>query len=229
MAVTVVRGNIFNSRCTTLVNTVNCSGFMGRGIALEFRLRYPEMFEKYARICTSGQLKPGLLWVYQAADRTVLNFPTKDDWRAPSEMRFIQSGLEKFSEKYQEKGITSIAFPLLGTSNGGLNEEDVLKLMIQSLSGLNIDVEIYHYQPDASDDLYQRFEGMILDHSATEIATLTGVRSHIISTIQSAVKLQPYHQINQLMSIKGVGEQTLIKLFDFMRQQQSIGQLTLHD
>lgn len=59
MAVTVVRGNIFNSRCTTLVNTVNCSGFMGRGIALEFRLRYSDMFEKYVKICASRQLKPG--------------------------------------------------------------------------------------------------------------------------------------------------------------------------
>ena len=129
--VKVIRGEtIFDSNAQTLVNTINCVGVMGKGIALEFKNRYPAMFDKYKSFCDKGVFKPGVLWIYKAEDGTwVLNFPTKIDWRNPSKIEYIEEGLKKFVEIWEEKGIKSIAFPLLGCSNGGLDPEEVIPLM----------------------------------------------------------------------------------------------------
>lgn len=136
---------IFDSNAQTLVNTVNCVGVMGKGIALEFKNRYPTMFDKYKSFCDKGVFKPGVLWIYKADDgKWVLNFPTKVDWRNPSEMSYIEDGLKKFVEIWKEKGIKSIAFPLLGCSNGGLNPDDVIPLMEKYLNQCDgLDVTIY--------------------------------------------------------------------------------------
>ena len=144
--VKVERGKtIFESNAQTLVNTINCVGVMGKGIALEFKNRYPAMFDKYKTFCDKGVFKPGVLWIYKAEDgKWVLNFPTKVDWRNPSEMSYIEEGLKKFVEIWKEKGITSIAFPLLGCSNGGLNPDEVLPLMEKYLNQCEgLDVTIY--------------------------------------------------------------------------------------
>lgn len=144
--VKVERGKtIFESNAQTLVNTINCVGVMGKGIALEFKNRYPAMFDKYKTFCDKGVFKPGVLWIYKAEDgKWVLNFPTKVDWRNPSEMSYIEEGLKKFVEIWKEKGITSIAFPLLGCSNGGLNPDEVIPLMEKYLNQCEgLDVTIY--------------------------------------------------------------------------------------
>ena len=129
--VKVIRGEtIFDSNAQTLVNTINCVGVMGKGIALEFKNRYPAMFDKYKSFCDKGVFKPGVLWIYKAEDgKWVLNFPTKIDWRNPSKIEYIEEGLKKFVEIWEEKGIKSIAFPLLGCSNGGLDPDEVIPLM----------------------------------------------------------------------------------------------------
>ena len=121
---------IFESDAQTLVNTINCVGVMGKGIALEFKNRYPAMFDKYKSFCDKGVFKPGVLWIYKAEDgKWVLNFPTKVDWRNPSKIEYIEEGLKKFVEIWEEKGIKSIAFPLLGCSNGGLDPDEVIPIM----------------------------------------------------------------------------------------------------
>lgn len=129
--VEVVKGKtIFESDAQTLVNTINCVGVMGKGIALEFKNRYPEMFDKYKSFCDKGIFKPGVLWIYKAADgKKILNFPTKIDWKNPSKVEYIEEGLKKFVEIWQEKEIKSIAFPLLGCSNGGLDADEIIPLM----------------------------------------------------------------------------------------------------
>lgn len=122
----------------TLVNTINCVGVMGKGIALEFKNRYPAMFDKYKSFCDKGVFKPGVLWIYKADDgKWVLNFPTKVDWKNPSEIEYIEEGLKKFVEIWEDKGIKSIAFPLLGCSNGGLNPDEVIPLMEKYLNQCN--------------------------------------------------------------------------------------------
>ncbi len=98
--VLVRKGNIFSSRCQTIVNTVNCVGIMGAGIALECRLRYPLMFDQYAKLCADAKLDIGQLWIYRAPERWVLNFPTKKHWRYPSKVEYLHLGLQKFMQTY---------------------------------------------------------------------------------------------------------------------------------
>lgn len=140
------KSNIFDSSCQTLVNAVNCEGFMGKGIALEFKKRYPLMFASYKAICNNKLLSPGKLHLWKSDDKWILNFPTKDKWRNKSEISFIEDGLIKFVSMYQEKGIVSISFPHLGCSNGGLDfEKDVKPLMIKYLDDLDILIEVIEF------------------------------------------------------------------------------------
>lgn len=137
-------GNIFESKATTLVNTINCVGVMGKGIALEFKKRFPNMYDEYVAMCEAGLIRPGKPYVYQDFYGTsILNFPTKDHWRSPSKLSYIISGLDWFEEHYHEYGITSIAFPPLGCGNGGLTWEIVGPIMYDHLKDLPINIEIY--------------------------------------------------------------------------------------
>ena len=153
--VKIERGKtIFDSTAQTLVNTINCVGVMGKGLALEFKNRYPAMFDKYKSFCDKGVFKPGVLWIYKAEDgKWILNFPTKVDWRNPSELSYIEEGLKKFVEIWKEKGITSIAFPLLGCTNGGLDPNIVIPLMEKYLNQCEgLDVTIYdNREPEIKD------------------------------------------------------------------------------
>jgi len=141
--VQVIKGDIFDSDTQTLVNTVNCVGVMGKGIALIFKQKYPKMFARYKELCDKKLIKVGSLWLYKAEAQWVLNFPTKDHWRNPSEIEYLKLGLKRFVETYEEKGITSISFPLLGASNGGLDPDVSLRLMKEYLKDVKIPVFIY--------------------------------------------------------------------------------------
>ena len=137
--------NIFNTQCQTIVNTVNCVGVMGKGIALEMKTRYPLMFEKYKKLCKDNLIDIGKLWLYKEPDdKWILNFPTKTHWKYESEYDYIEKGMTKFVETYKDKNIESIAFPMLGCSNGGLETKKVLEIMVKHLSKCdNLIVEIY--------------------------------------------------------------------------------------
>lgn len=137
-------GNLFETKCNTIVNTVNCVGVMGKGIALEFKKQYPSMFSDYVNKCNLGELRPGKPYVYEdASGMKILNFPTKDHWRSPSRLSYITEGLDWFIEHYWEYGIESIAFPPLGCGNGGLIWDVVGPIMYQKLKDLPIEIEIY--------------------------------------------------------------------------------------
>jgi len=136
-------GDLFQSPAQVLVNAVNTVGVMGRGIALAFKRLYPEMFEVYRGLCANGQFDVGQLWLYKTTGKWVLNFPTKRDWRHKSRLDYIELGLQKFVGAYAQKGIQSIAFPLLGCGSGGLDwESQVRPLMEQHLKDLPIAVYI---------------------------------------------------------------------------------------
>ena len=138
-----IEGDIFKSPAQVIVNTVNTVGIMGKGIALEFKKRYPDMFQAYRDICDRRKLKIGSLMLYYEPDHWILLFPTKENWRNPSRMEFIEAGLAKFCRTYAEKGITSIAFPKLGCGNGELNWSEVQPVMEKYLRDLPIDIYIY--------------------------------------------------------------------------------------
>ncbi|MGN0243994.1 MAG: macro domain-containing protein [Lachnospiraceae bacterium] len=138
-----IEGNIFNSPAQVIVNTVNTVGVMGKGLALSFKKRYPQMFEAYKRACDKHQLTIGKLMLYYAPDHWILMFPTKENWRNPSKLEYLEAGLHKFVNTYAEKGVTSIAFPKLGCGNGELSWSDVKPVMERYLKQLPITVYIY--------------------------------------------------------------------------------------
>jgi O-acetyl-ADP-ribose deacetylase (regulator of RNase III) len=115
------QGDIFASGCESLVSPVNCVGKMGKGLALEFRRRFPKMFLDYKRACDSGRLKPGLMHVWSDDKVQVINFPTKDHYRDPSRLSYITSGLDDLIRVVEERNIRSLALPALGCGLGGLN------------------------------------------------------------------------------------------------------------
>lgn len=141
-----LRNSIFESPAQTLVNTVNLEGVMGKGIALEFKTRYPEMYKQYRRVCETKEFKVGGLHLWRGPDKWVLNFPTKTTWRKPSRMEYIEAGLEKFVSSYEDMGITSISFPPLGCGNGQLQWEDVRPVMESYLKKLPIHVYVHDRQ-----------------------------------------------------------------------------------
>jgi len=137
-------GNLFESRAEALVNPVNCVGVMGKGLALEFKKRFPAMFEDYARRCERRQVRLGEPYPFRdASGILIVNFPTKDHWRSPSRLADIERGLDHFVEHYREWAFKSVAFPQLGCGNGGLSWEEVSSLMFSKLQALKIEVEVY--------------------------------------------------------------------------------------
>ncbi len=144
MGIKILIGDIFESKADVLVNTVNCVGVMGKGIALQFKKRFPDMMKDYKKRCDAGLVKLGEPYLYQNMfGKSILNFPTKNHWRAVSRLHDVIDGLNYFIENYQSWNIRSIAFPPLGCGNGGLEWEDVGRVMYQMLSHLDIDIEIY--------------------------------------------------------------------------------------
>ncbi len=142
-----VVGNLLESDAFALVNTVNCEGYMGKGIAYQFKMRYPEMNAEYVKICKSHKLRPGMLHSYLEGSKLIVNFPTKDKWREKSKMEYISTGLDALVVLIQEKQITSIAIPPLGSGNGGLIWSEVKQLIIQKLSCFDNTINIYVYEP----------------------------------------------------------------------------------
>lgn len=155
----VLIGDMFESEAQTLVNTVNCVGVMGKGIAQEFKKRFPDMFESYKRECDTGTMVVGKPSLYSNLfeKRFILNFPTKNHWKSPTLIKDIEDGLDYFIGHYKNWGITSIAFPPLGCGNGGLSWIDVGPLMYVRLKDLDIPVEIYAPYGTSTDQLRVEF------------------------------------------------------------------------
>lgn len=143
-------GDILKDESEALVNTVNCVGVMGRGIALQFKDAYPENFKEYAAACEREDVKPGKMLVYETSELTgpryIINFPTKRHWRGKSRIQDIESGLRGLIEVLREKRIRSIAIPPLGSGLGGLNWADVRPLIERAMQELP-DVRVTVYEP----------------------------------------------------------------------------------
>jgi len=138
-----IQGDIFESKAQTLVATVNCVGVMGKGLAKEFKDRFPEMFKEYVRVCKRGELRQGVLFIHDELDKKILCFPTKDNWKGPSKYEFIEAGLKNLQENYSKWGIASIAIPPLGSGLGGLDWKKVKDLIIKYMKDLPIEIEVY--------------------------------------------------------------------------------------
>jgi O-acetyl-ADP-ribose deacetylase (regulator of RNase III) len=143
------QGDILKDESEAVVNTVNCVGVMGRGIALQFRNAFPENFKAYEKACKREQVQPGRMFVTETgefAPRYIVNFPTKRHWRGKSRMEDIESGLAALVELLREKNIRSIAIPPLGSGLGGLDWDEVKPRIESALAALP-DVKVVIYEP----------------------------------------------------------------------------------
>lgn len=148
--ITYTTGDLLKSSATALVNTVNCEGFMGKGIAYQFKLQYPENNIDYIKACKSGSLKIGSLHYFCEKGKIIINFPTKDKWREKSKIDYIDKGLDELLILIEKLNIDSIAIPPLGSGNGGLIWGDVKKLIEQKLSVLPDNINIFVFEPSTS-------------------------------------------------------------------------------
>jgi len=147
MGLIYVSGDILEATTEAVANPVNCVGIMGDGLAKQFRDKYPNMFRHYCDACHRGVLAPGRLLIY---DREIFNppfyiisFPTKKDWRHPSKLEYIESGLVALVKILRLMGINSISVPKLGCGLGGLDWKDVNSLIKKHLSDVNCQVVVY--------------------------------------------------------------------------------------
>lgn len=141
-------GNILESGAEALVNTVNTVGVMGKGIALQFKRAFPANYKKYRDACQKGELQTGKLLVVQdsnllTGEKTIINFPTKKDWKNPSKNEYIASGLIALLAFLKQSSLKSIAIPALGCGNGGLDWQVIKPMLSGILGDLTIDITIY--------------------------------------------------------------------------------------
>ena len=147
MALIFTSGDMFNFGCFDIyVNTVNCVGIMGKGIALQFKQKFPDYFKDYKKACNEGLYFPGHIYEYkQSSDLSIISFTTKDHWRSPSRYAWIKSGLKELRVYLKE--ITwkkRVAVPALGCSNGGLSWSQVKPMIEQELGSLEDEITVFN-------------------------------------------------------------------------------------
>jgi O-acetyl-ADP-ribose deacetylase (regulator of RNase III) len=156
MSITFTSGNMFDDDSTIRVNTVNCVGVMGKGVALAFKTRYPTMFLEYRRACRTGMIQPGQLQVCgPEKGQIILNFPTKRHWRDNSRYEDIRSGLKALRSYLSVQGAVKVSVPALGCGHGGLDWKIVSSMIEEELGsadefGQVLEAEIRVYSPQDS-------------------------------------------------------------------------------
>ena len=144
-----VKGDIFDAPADIRVNTVNCVGVMGAGVALAFKQRYPDMFKDYQRDCKDGRVTPGTMHIWKSLTGDwIINFPTKRDWREPSRYEDIDAGLDDLRGYLDGVGPVTIALPALGCGHGGLDWDRVSRMISDKLDG--VDAHVLVFEPAAS-------------------------------------------------------------------------------
>jgi uncharacterized protein YwgA/O-acetyl-ADP-ribose deacetylase (regulator of RNase III) len=193
--IVIKTGDIFQSKAQTLTNTVNCVGVMGKGIALEFKNKFPDMFKDYEKRCKAGEVKLGRPYLYQMlVEPWVLNFPTKDHWRSVANLDSIIRGLEFLKKNYKSWNIKSIALPPLGCGNGQLEWRVVGPTIYRYMKSLDIDVELYAPYNTPHEEL----QGNFLDASGGNMNDMPEpefLRPGLVALIEilDRIEKQPFH------------------------------------
>jgi O-acetyl-ADP-ribose deacetylase (regulator of RNase III) len=150
---TETHGNLLNAKTEAVINTVNCVGVMGKGIALQFKQAFPANYEVYRLACEHGDVRLGHMFVFDTGSmifpRWIINFPTKDHWKGKSKLQDIESGLRDLVRIVRDLRIRSISVPPLGCGNGGLDWSDVWPLIAQAFATLP-DVDVHVYPPEGA-------------------------------------------------------------------------------
>ncbi len=178
-------GNLFDTDAQVLVNTVNTVGVMGKGIALQFKKNFPDNFKLYKKACETEQIKIGELFLTEEESlvfgkKIILNFPTKTDWKKPSEYDYIEQGLKDLVKLISEKKFTSVAIPPLGSGQGGLEWKKVKSIMEKYLKNLNCKIIIY--EPDT----------LIKEILKSERVKLTPARAMLLNVLFDLVRNEEF-------------------------------------
>lgn len=189
-------GNVLESNAQTLVNTVNCVGIMGKGIALDFKKRFPDMFKDYAARCARGEVHLGEPYIYGTLlPPWILNFPTKQDWRSVSRESDIVAGLEYLEEHYREWGIESLAIPPLGCGNGGLEWSSVGPILFNHFSRFDIPVELFAPYGTPREQLSPDFlaQARMAVHKGARVPSRVEPAWIALVAILARIAQEPYH------------------------------------
>ena len=200
-------GNILHADAEALVNTVNCVGVMGRGIALQFKNAYPKNFKAYEAACQRQEVQPGRMFVYATGElanpRFIINFPTKRHWRGNSRMEDIESGLIDLVEVIRRNNIQSIAIPPLGSGLGGLEWDDVRPRIEQALAALP-QVKVLLYEPKGaptSDKMQHKREAPKM--TAGRAALVELMSRYLKGLLDPAVSLLEVHKLMYFLQESG--------------------------
>lgn len=176
--ITYTQGNLLDAEVEALVNTVNTVGVMGKGIALMFKERFPANMAAYAKACKAGEVQTGKMFITETGElmgpRWIINFPTKQHWRANSRMQWIIEGLTDLRRFIEDQGVRSIAIPPLGAGNGGLNWDEVKPHIERALGNLQ-GVQIVVYEPTVKYQNVAKTQG---------VETLTPARALIAELVR---------------------------------------------
>ena len=200
-------GNILAEDAEALINTVNCVGVMGRGIALQFKKTFPGNFEAYAEACKRGEVRPGRMFVFETGQLTnplyIVNFPTKRHWRDKSRIEDIDAGLNALAEAIRERNIHSIAVPPLGSGLGGLEWQEVCPRIEAALRGFN-DLRIVVFEPNGAPEA----RAMVRNREAPKMtpgrAALVGlIDRYLRGLLDPFVTLLEVHKLMYFMQVAG--------------------------
>jgi O-acetyl-ADP-ribose deacetylase (regulator of RNase III) len=152
--ITFKQGDLFQDRAQALVNPVNCVGIMGKGIALQFKEKFPDNFREYAQACRRKRVQPGRMFVFNTyrpeVHRYIINFPTKRHWRDSSRIEDIKAGTLALAGEIRDRRIESVAIPALGSGLGGLDWDRIRPILESGLRGLeNVRITVYEPMPAA--------------------------------------------------------------------------------
>lgn len=201
------KGDILNEDAEALVNTVNCVGIMGRGIALQFKNAFPENFKSYAVACKRNEVKPGRMFVFETGQlmnpRYIINFPTKRHWQGKSRIEDIESGLAALVEVIRSRNIRSIAVPPLGSGLGGL-DWSLIRPRIEATLREFSDLRVVIFEPsDASADTRVNRSSDVPNMTAGRAALVGLMHRYFGGLLDPFITLLEVHKLMYFMQQAG--------------------------
>ena len=200
-------GDILAEKSEALVNTVNCAGVMGRGVALQFKRAFPENFRVYAAACERGEVRLGRMFVFETGrlsnPRYIINFPTKQHWRGKSRIEDIRTGLKDLATVIRDRRIRSIAVPPLGSGLGGLEWQDVRPRIEKALRELT-DLDVVVFEPSGRFATEKSVQTRHAPRMTPGRAALVGLMERYLNgLLDPFVTLLEVHKLMYFMQVSG--------------------------
>jgi len=207
------KGNILKQEAEALINTVNCVGVMGRGIALQFREAFPENYKRYKEACNKKEVKPGRMFVFDTnmmiGPRTIINFPTKRHWREKSRIEDIEAGLRDLVNVLHARNLHSIAIPPLGCGLGGLDWKTV-RPMIEIALSVFPDLQVYLFEPEPETPIiYRPLHAEKPKLTTGRAALLALIGKYLDALMDESITLLEIHKL--LYFLQAAGEPLRLK------------------